>query len=280
MPLDRFITLRLARRWTPAASAAAPALPILMYHRIADDPEPDRPAFRRLCTSASRFADQMRWLAEAGWTGMDVTTALAAEGARAGLRRCAITFDDGLGDFLDTAAPVLLQHDFRATIYLPTAFIGETRAPFQTHLCLAWSEVRDLHRAGFEFGSHTVSHPHLRELPWCDVWREVATSKVRIEQELGASIHGFSYPFAFPQTDAVFAATTATILRAVGYAHAVTTIIGRATPHDDPFRLRRIPVSEADDRDLFLAKLEGAYDWLARPQAWAKAAHELARFPA
>lgn len=270
MPLDRFLTLRVVQPWRRRAAPPSCARPILMYHRIAEDAEPGVSSRRRLCTPPARFREQLQWLAAAGWRGVSVSEALAA--APGSGPHCAITFDDGFQDFATQAAPALAAHGFGATVYLPAAFIADVRRDFQQHPCLTWTEVRDLRAAGFEFGSHTLNHPRLHGLPWPDIWCELGDSKARIASELGCSVTGFSYPFAFPQADRPFARAFAGVLRALGYRHGVTTAIGCSRFHDDPLLLRRVPVSGADDRRLFLAKVSGDYDWVARPQTWAKAA--------
>jgi hypothetical protein len=35
---------------------------------------------------------------------------------------------------------------------------------------------------------------------------------------------------------------------------------------DQPLRLKRLPANSCDDRALFMAKLDGAYDWLGSAQ--------------
>jgi peptidoglycan/xylan/chitin deacetylase (PgdA/CDA1 family) len=178
----------------------------------------------------------------------------------------ALTFDDGIRDFYTEAFPILQQHGFSATMYLPTAFIGDERRTFKGRECLTWSEVADLHQAGIEFGSHTVNHPRLVELPWSEIEPELVGSKVEIERRLGCPIAGFSYPYAFPQTRKHFVARFHDFLRAAAYSSAVTTEIGRVMAGDDPCCLRRLPANDADDALLLTAKLRGDYDWLARPQ--------------
>jgi hypothetical protein len=44
-------------------------------------------------------------------------------------------------------------------------------------------------------------------------------------------------------------------------------VIGRVQTGDDPFRIQRLPVNSCDDRALFLAKVDGAYDWLGPAQS-------------
>lgn len=243
-----------------------------MYHRLAE-PSGDDPRTRRLCTPPARFTDHLRWLAEAGWTATSVTGALASTAPRV----CAVTFDDGFRDVHTLAAPALAAHGFQATFYLPTSFISNTRQPFQGHDCLTWHEVRELHAAGHEIGSHTVTHPRLSEFDWALVRRELAASKAVLEDELAAPVAGFSFPFGFPQAERTFIHGLALLLRACGYGHGVTTVIGRATRGDDPLLLPRLPIDGDDDRALFLAKLEGRYDWMGRPQLWSKQLRHLAR---
>ena len=248
-----------------------------MYHRIANVAEESVPPYYRIATSPARFARQMQWIAEAGWRAVGVSEALrlfVTTPAKA-RRICALTFDDGFRDFDLEAAPVLRRHGFRATVYLPTAFVGPPRHRFKTAECLTWDEVRALHREGIEFGSHTVSHPQLHRLPWADTCRELAAAKRRIEQELQTEIDGFAYPYAYPQSDRKFRRAFTSQLRTEGHRHAVTTMIGRARPDCDPLCLPRLPVNEADDRALLLAKLAGAYDWVAAAQSVFKSVHRV-----
>jgi hypothetical protein len=55
-----------------------------------------------------------------------------------------------------------------------------------------------------------------------------------------------------------------------GYACCATTELGRVKMGDDLYRLKRLPANSLDDAAFFRAKLEGAYDWLALPQAIVK----------
>ena len=71
-------------------------------------------------------------------------------------------------------------------MYLPTAFIRTSPREFKGRQCMTWDQVRELHRAGMTFGSHTVTHPQLRSVSLEQVESEVRESKGTIEQELGA----------------------------------------------------------------------------------------------
>ena len=187
-----------------------------------------------------------------------------------------ITFEDGFRDFYDLAFPILKRAQFTATMYLPASLIGNSRKTFKDRECMSWRQVRELRDKGIAFGSHTLSHPRLYELGWKEIERLAANSKDEIETQLGEQISDFAYPYAFPQQDGRFAARFSALLKARGYKTCVTTMIGRARAGDDPLRLGRLPLNDWDDEALLLAKVNGAYDWLALPQDWFKRVKRLA----
>ncbi len=261
--LDRCLTLSWFRLWH---RAGAGHLPILMYHSVSDEAEEGVQPYYRLATSPRRFADQMQWLGETGHVGVSLEEALALRGReQEGRLPVAITFDDGFRDFHTGAWPVLKRHGFTATMYLPTAFIDAPRKSFRGKECLTWDEVRELRAQGVRFGSHTVNHPKLHELPWETIETELAVSKQSIERELNEEITGFAYPYAFPQEDRGFTGTLAGLLRKLGYRNCATTVIG-TDAGENPFCLKRLPANSCDDQSLFVAKLQGAYDWLGSAQ--------------
>ena len=280
MNLDELITrgavqpfLRLGR--------PRPGIPVLMYHSLAAVCPRARRSYFGTVTSPARFARQLQWLVDAGYRtlSMDELVALLARGGpRTGDERCVvITFDDGFRDNFTEAAPLLRQQDYQAVFYLPTACIGEKRRSFAGRDCLTWDEVRQMQCAGFQFGSHTAHHPELVRMDAAQVWRELTESKEALEQNLGCAITAFSYPYAFPEAHPEFVHRLGGQLAEAGYTSCVTTMIGRVQAHGRPFFLRRLPVNERDDRRMFLAKLEGAYDWLAVPQRLFK---QIRRLPA
>jgi peptidoglycan/xylan/chitin deacetylase (PgdA/CDA1 family) len=286
------------------------AVPILMYHSISDGPEPGVSPYYQVNTRPAVFRQHMQFLADHGYRTVTLTELVAnlttgpQDDGTKGLqdpgattprgpisafqhfsisafpKLVCLTFDDGFRDFYAEAFPVLQTHGFTATVFLPTAFIGDERRQFRPSTlnyqpstpkdCLTWSEVRELHRHGIHFGSHTVNHPKLVELDWPEIKSELSNSKSEIEQQLGEPATSFCYPFAFPQADRSFAQMFQDLLCESGYSSCATTELGRIRPGTDPFRLKRLPVNSQDDLALFAAKLNGAYDWLAGPQALAK----------
>jgi peptidoglycan/xylan/chitin deacetylase (PgdA/CDA1 family) len=285
-------------------------LPILMYHSVSDDPEAVLSPYYRTVTSPRMFAVQMALLRAEGYRVVTLSEGLAmltGQAARTegpeqsakgpphfhfhfhshlhphppAAKLIVLTFDDGFRDFFINAFPILQRHGFSATVYLPTAFIGDDRSvisnvegrTFKARECLTWSEVAELHQAGIEFGSHTVHHPRLVDLEWPEIENELLESKREIEEHLGVAACAFAYPYAFPQAEKRFAKHFRELLASSGYQSCVTTAIGRAGVPVDFLHLPRLPMNGTDDPALLEAKLTGAYDWVARPQAFTKTVH-------
>jgi peptidoglycan/xylan/chitin deacetylase (PgdA/CDA1 family) len=274
--LDRFLTLYffypLVKRSRPQAGFR---ISILMYHSISNDPEDGVRPYYRVNTSPIRFAQHMRLLSDYNYRVIPLNEAVRLLNPPINHlpdqpRYVVLTFDDGYEDFLAHAWPVLKPHNWTAAVFLPTAFIGTIRKSFKGRECLTWPEVRELHQQGVLFGSHTASHPKLFSMKWKEIQRELRESRLAIEDALQTPTASFSYPYAFPQEDKPFVQRFATELSDQGYRCAVTTVIGRAGPQSHPLRLERLPVNGADDESLFRAKLAGAYDWVAHPQAFTR----------
>jgi len=243
-----------------------------MYHSVSNDLEGSVAPYYRTCVSPSDFAEQMGYLKSLGYRGIKLSDGLAALNGRpvSVAKSVVITFDDGFRNFWTTAVPILHRHNFSATMFLPTAFIGETSRRFKDRDCLCWAEVCELHRCGVEFGSHTVTHRQLVNLNWNEIDRELDGSKAAIEDRVGDAVRSFSYPYAFPQANHDFVIRLGERLQAFGYESCVTTQVGCVREHDNFFSLRRLPVNGCDDVRLLQAKIDGAYDWLGLFQAASK----------
>jgi peptidoglycan/xylan/chitin deacetylase (PgdA/CDA1 family) len=275
--IDRLTTLYVVDPILRRTSIGTTSISILMYHSIADEDETGVRPYYRTATTPEVFAVQMENLHRAGFSvvGLAEAIRLCAE-PEAKKSSVVITFDDGFRNFYTSAFPVLNRYGFSATMFLPTAHIGDTTLSFKGKECLSWSEVRELQKHGISFGSHTVTHPQLHDCAAQCIKQEIVSSKQTIEQKLGCAIQSFSYPYAFPETDNDFKARLREELRQAGYENGVCTTVGRPSPASDPFFLKRLPVNSDDDPQLFLAKLAGSYDWLAKPQYLVKMAKKWA----
>jgi peptidoglycan/xylan/chitin deacetylase (PgdA/CDA1 family) len=278
--LDRFATLHLTLPFYRLAGKKK-AIPILMYHSVANDEQTGGHGYYRTAVSPATFQLHMEYLHRSGYKTCTPAQALALLGA-ANARTAGwvvITFDDGFLDFYTEAFPILQRFGFGATMYLPTAFIADSTTLFNGRPCLTWSNVRELQNHSIEFGSHTVTHPQLRSVNRIGIHRELTDSKKTIEDKTGHAAESFAYPFAFPQVDTEFKRALQETLEEAGYRNGVCTIVGRANRSSNPFFLERLPLNNLDDVPFLDAKLRGAYDWVGSLQSAVKRARSLAAKP-
>jgi peptidoglycan/xylan/chitin deacetylase (PgdA/CDA1 family) len=182
--------------------------PVLMYHSISRANGP----LRKLGVSPALLADQLGLLRSHGYELMGLTEALALTATDPSRAVVALTFDDGYADFLDAAVPVLEAVGARATLYVPTMFIGGPAAWLGAEAnslgsLLSWSELRECVGTGcVEIGSHSHTHPHLDTLSVGELHVEVVHSKTLLEDGLHVPVRSFCYPHGYhsrPVRDAV-----------------------------------------------------------------------------
>lgn len=264
--LDRFLTLYLFRLFMSKKQVPGNKnIPILMYHSISDDPEQSHPYYH-INTSSAIFDAHMHYLRDNNYSVINLNELENYFTANNPTKYVVITFDDGFRDFYTSAYPILKKYGFSATVFLPTGFIQANRASFKGKECMTWDEVQHASRDGIIFGSHTVTHPQLKNLSEKEIEHEIKSSKERIEDNIGITIDSFSYPYAFPE-DKEFGINLRNLLIKYGYANGVSTKIGTANKSQDEYFYSRLPANSDDDDLFFEAKLHGAYNWLSKPQS-------------
>jgi len=232
-----------------------------MYHSISDEKEHAHPYYH-VNTSPAVFDDHMRLLRDQQYRVINLHEIETAFQDKHFNKYAVITFDDGFRDFYTSAYPILKKYGFSATVFLPTAFIGDERLSFKGKECMTWEEVRALHHQGIAFGSHTHSHPQLIDLSAEEIEREIEQSKEAIENRLGSHVRAFAYPYKFPERSMTFISSLRNILARQGFTFSVCTRIGTTAIEDGSHFLKRLPINSGDDNRFFLAKLSGAYNWL------------------
>ncbi|WP_231751091.1 polysaccharide deacetylase family protein [Mycobacterium sp. NAZ190054] len=149
-----------------------------------------------------------------------------AQGKARGL--VGLTFDDGYGDFVPYALPILRRHHFTATLFVLAGRLGgqnEWSRPGPNKPLLTADQVRDLDRDGMEIGSHGLKHISLVQAADPELADETTRSRAILEDLLGKQVRGFCYPYGYLDPRIVQAT------RAAGYDYACavgpTPCIGR-----------------------------------------------------
>ncbi len=121
------------------------------------------------------------------------------------------------------------------------------------NLFIGFKEARCLLNSGMDVGSHSLTHPKLAKLTEDDQYRELADSKLLLEQELGSPIETVAYPFG--GLDA-FDEQTKRLARSAGYRLGFAFLGGANQPgHADAMALRRINVGFADSPEMLRTRL-------------------------
>jgi peptidoglycan/xylan/chitin deacetylase (PgdA/CDA1 family) len=149
-----------------------------------------------------------------------------------------LTFDDGYQSVYTAAFPVLQQYGMTATVFLTVGRAGTPHATarlpmFEGRAMLSWLEIREMQRAGIDFGAHTLTHPDLTTLPAARVVTEMAASKACIEDALGTAVRSFAYPFGRYDAQS----------RALAQQHftcACADTLGLLSRRSDPYAMERV----------------------------------------
>ncbi len=229
----------------------SPRIPILMYHRIADEGPRELAPYR---VHPEAFERQLAFLRRHGYSTIGLLRAhelLNKKQTPAG-RLVVITFDDAYADFYTTALPLLRKYGFTATVFVPTQYVGRTAEWDREHgsaaKMMSWDQIRQAQVQNIDFGSHTVSHRVLKKLKPEDVQWEVETSRAELSEKLGRAVSLFSYPYGNQSS------TIRSKVKEAGYSLAVAGS-GLAAKGSDPFALPRQEILSSMSFDEWILKL-------------------------
>jgi len=167
-------------------------VPILLYHHVGI-PQSESPYY----ISPFEFERQMFLLHEWGYQTISVELLVRAikEGAELPPKPIILTFDDGGETVFTTALPILQKYGFTGSAYIVYNYVG-----ISAHMNA--DQIRALYAAGWEIGSHSISHVDLTERT--NRQRdEIVDSRSKLQSLLGVPILTFAYPFGAYDKDAL-----------------------------------------------------------------------------
>lgn len=138
-----------------------------------------------------------------------------------------------------------LKTDFRRDLQKSMALAHRAHevAPFdpaKSKSMLTVEGARAAMAAGIEIGCHSLSHPILPNLEDAEIEFEIAGGRSQLERLIGAPVRSFCFPNGDNDRRCVAAVEHA------GYVAAVSMSCGpNHAGSYDPFRLRRVPMSES-----------------------------------
>jgi peptidoglycan/xylan/chitin deacetylase (PgdA/CDA1 family) len=215
-------------RSPPSNRRSTAEIPILVYHHIRRSPAVGSRVERRLTVTADIFDQQMRYLQENGYHVISFATLVdyLKDASELPDKPVIISLDDGWEDQFEYALPLLKKYHYSATFFVITNSVGSPGF-------LSWSQLRRMRAEGMEIGSHSRSHPHLDKIDNPTLlWDQISTSKQILENELGAAVDEFAYPYGSYNAD------TASVVRSAGYKAARACCVGGV--QTDEYALRAV----------------------------------------
>jgi len=211
------------------------SMPILMYHHIRDYIDENDKIGTNLSVSPGKFASQLDLIQSRGYT---TTTFQEVARGQIPAKPIILTFDDGYLNFYQNAFPELRKRDMSAVSYVISGFNGEDY--------MGESEIKEIDGAGFEIGSHSISHPDLTMITQEKARREILESKSNLENLIGHKVISFCYPAGKENTEVV------SLVKEAGYSYATTTKSGMANTQDGPLLLKRYRVNSDTNISSYL----------------------------
>jgi peptidoglycan/xylan/chitin deacetylase (PgdA/CDA1 family) len=206
-------------------------VPILLYHHIGFSLQGEAVYY----VSPDAFDRQMNLLYQWGYKTISVELLAKAlkEGAQLPPKPVILTFDDGSETTYTTALPIMQRYNFTGTCYIVYNYVG---IPGYMNV----DQIRGLYAAGWEIGSHGLSHIDLTTQP-NKQGNEIVESRRRLQSLLDVPVLSFAYPFGVYDDDSLLHIKDAGYIAAVG--------LGKETMqgYKNRFYLYRQPVEGTDD---------------------------------
>ena len=196
---------------------------VLCYHSIENDSW-------RFSVSVAEFKKQMQFLKRTK-TVLPLSEIVKAK--KKLKNTVALTFDDGYKNNLLNATPILSELGLPATLFV----LGDSKKADRKALgnkkeLLSASEIKKLHKMGWEIGFHSDTHTNLWKLTDQELEEEIVKSKKRKEKELGITLRYFAYPMG------LYSEKIIALVKKAGF-EAAFTVDGGASYAKDKMKIAR-----------------------------------------
>ncbi len=230
----------------PVHSGKQVRVPILTYHYVGNNPNPEDKARDNLQVIPDKFEEQMKYLATNGYSTItfdDLYVAIKSGGILP-QKALILTFDDGYIDFYLNAYPILKKYNLKATEFIPTGLMD---ASYYMH----WDQISEMNNSGLiSFEAHSVSHPNMTALTYEEMVFQAKESKRILGEKTGKEVNFFAYPYGMSNELAWKA------VKEAGYKGAVGTWFGNIESEGVLFNMPRIKIAGGLSIEEFAMKVQ------------------------
>jgi peptidoglycan/xylan/chitin deacetylase (PgdA/CDA1 family) len=211
----------------------------LLYHHATDGDPPNIYSI-----SADTVSEQVDYLQVEGYTAIPISLLVKAIQECADLpdRPVVITFNDGNLDVYENAYPIMQEFGFSRTLYLVMNYLDH-------NTLLSSEQAAEMVNAGWEIGSHRMSHPDLYGMQTA-ISYQVVNSKKGLVEAIGTPVNTFAYPYR---------QTNGSITTEVKKGYPAAVGLGKSSSHSpaDIYYLARIDVRN----DMDITTFANALSW-------------------
>lgn len=230
----------------PAAAKpnAAIEIPVLLYHVVSPNPDPDN----LYQYSLVEFEKQMAYLKENGYRTLTIKQYFNILDGKAAMpaKPILLTFDDNSNDFYPHAYPVLDKYGMKATQFTVSNWVDGSWN-------MTSSEITTVMDNGIDIQNHTVSHPFLNQMSYDKQYAEINDATAALKTLTGKTTNVFAYPYGAYNTD------TINVLKNLQFDGAFTVAGGLSTDQHSRYELPRIMMLNGDTLDDFVRKITTGY---------------------
>lgn len=228
-------------------------LPVLLYHKVSEDTPDD------LTVTTPQLRQHFRFISENGFnpvTAADVISFIEDEKYLPD-NPILITFDDGFVNNIEFAYPLLKEYDLRATIFLPTAYLGKTGSwEIKPEKVLSVEQLKAIDPQHIELALHSHSHKNYKEMPAMEIEKDLNDNINTLTMNNINFTRAFAYPFGGRPRDLSILKSMQKTMQSLNIKIAFR--IGNRVnkiPFTDVYELKRIDIKGTDSFFVFKTKL-------------------------
>ncbi len=233
---------------------------VLMYHKIVDVEKTSGLHWTNV--GKKQFRKQLLLLDKWGFTPVTFRDYLLSINSKLRLPKKPIilTFDDGYEAVYKYAFPIIKDMGWNAVIFaigdqrIKTA-VWDNKYDLVNNDLLNPDQLTEMLEAGFEIGSHSMTHRYLTKEPATNAWFEIKRSKEKLEQMIGSDILSFCYPYGAVNRQ------IKNLVKDAGYSIGCGVYTGHPKFGKDIYDIRRLRINNSTNKLSFAVKLLTPFEY-------------------
>ena len=226
---------------------------VLMYHSVTYSPKVDA-----LITNPVDFERQILSLKKSGYTFISLSELLDKSAHSQGVRTIAVTFDDGYSNQYEFAYPILQAYQVPATIFLPTAFIGDkSRWDHDKAKAIMSTQVlKSLDADLISLGLHTHQHINYEVESLTNILNDLEKNILTMQQQNLSYLPALAYPYGKRPRDPSVKKQLFGYMKDLGiqYGFRIGNRINKNIDKN-PYEIQRIDMKGTDSHETLMRRI-------------------------